>query len=175
MPLLEPLRKISPRYGKFYVPGNHEYYWAGEAWIRAFQELGFQVLPNKHAVVPVGDARLVLAGVTDPAAADAGGEAPDLSKALTGANGFPRILLAHRPDFAEPAEKAGFQLQLSGHTHGGQFFPWILIIGLFHRYAQGLHRVGKMWLYVSRGTGYWGPPVRLGARPEVAILVLRAK
>jgi predicted MPP superfamily phosphohydrolase len=171
-PFLEPLRAFQPRLGKFYVPGNHEYYWAGNAWVEKFRELGFRTLPNRNTVVAVDGASLLLAGVTDPAAADAGGEAPDVEKARAG-EGFPRILLAHRPDFAEPAAKAGFQLQLSGHTHGGQFFPWTLIIGWFHRHPQGLHRVGKMWLYVSKGTGYWGPPVRLGARPEVAILVLK--
>jgi predicted MPP superfamily phosphohydrolase len=171
-PYLEPLRTLQPPLGKFYIPGNHEYYWAGADWIRKFEELGFRALANAHAVVAVKDARLLIAGVTDPAAAENGGEAPSLERALAGAQGFPKILLAHRPDFAPAAEKSGIQLQLSGHTHGGQFFPWTLVVKWVHRYAHGLHRLGGMWLYVSRGTGYWGPPVRLGAPPEVAILVL---
>jgi predicted MPP superfamily phosphohydrolase len=174
-PQLEPLTRLKPKFGKFYVPGNHEYYWGAAPWIEKFHEMGFHALTNAHAVVAIEDARLVIAGVTDPAAREMGGDPPSLKRALKGAAGFPKILLAHRPNFASVAEKAGFQLQLSGHTHGGQFFPWTLVAKWVHQYPYGLHRVKGMWLYVSRGTGYWGPPVRLGAPPEVTVLVLMAR
>ena len=84
-----------------------------------------------------------------------------------------RVLLAHQPRSAPLAARAGYQLQLSGHTHGGQFFPWNYVVRLFHPFTTGLHRVGRLSVYVSRGTGYWGPPVRVLAPAEITLLVLR--
>jgi predicted MPP superfamily phosphohydrolase len=84
-----------------------------------------------------------------------------------------RLLLSHRPEFAVAAEQAGFQLQLSGHTHGGQFFPWTWVARLFHRFYLGLIRYKNLWIYVSPGTGSWGPPLRLGTTPEVTLITLR--
>ena len=83
-----------------------------------------------------------------------------------------RVLLAHQPRSAYAARDAGFDLQLSGHTHGGQYFPFNLLVRLFQPFVAGLHRLERMWLYVSRGTGYWGPPLRFGARSEITVLVL---
>ena len=83
-----------------------------------------------------------------------------------------RILLAHQPRTAAAAQQAGFDLQLSGHTHGGQFYPWVFLVRLQQPFTAGLHRLGTLWVYVSRGTGYWGPPKRLGAPSEITLLRL---
>lgn len=172
-----PLAGMQARLGKFYIPGNHEYYWEPLPWIRKFEELGFTPLLNEHRLVAVGSARLVLAGVPDFTGPSMNMPGPDPVAALQGvpADAFPKILLCHQPHLAEAAEKAGFDLQLSGHTHGGQFFPWTWFAGRVHRHQnQGLSRSGRMALYVSRGTGYWGPPVRLGAPAEITLLVLES-
>ncbi len=84
------------------------------------------------------------------------------------------MLLAHQPSRAFAARAAGFDLQLSGHTHGGQYFPFSLLVRLFQPFVSGLHRLEEMWLYVSRGTGYWGPPLRLGAPSEITLIELHA-
>ena len=169
-----PFKELNPRFGKYYVPGNHEYYWGAEPWIQWFRSAGFHVLLNSNEVIQAEGASIMIAGVTDPAAKHMGGDAPDMIAARGASNeSFPRILLAHQPVFAPEAEAAGFQLQISGHTHGGQFFPWTWVAGLIHRFPHGLRKIGKMWIYVSRGTGYWGPPVRLGAPAEVSLLILR--
>jgi predicted MPP superfamily phosphohydrolase len=174
-PEIEPLSKLEARLGKFYVPGNHEYYWEGPAWISKMSELGFTPLLNDSRVVSVGSARLAIAGVPDPTAVANGLPGPDFAKAIDAipAEAYPKIVLCHQPKFALDAEKAGFDLQLSGHTHGGQFFPWTLIAKRVHGALNaGLHSLGRMLVYVSRGTGYWGPPVRLGSPPEVTLLIL---
>ena len=174
-PLMRPLAELEARFGKFYVPGNHEYYWGVTPWLDWFTRAGYRVLLNRHEIIRVGDSKLLIAGVADPAAEMMKEELPNLSRALAGApeDAYPRILLAHQPGIAREAEKQGFHLQISGHTHGGQFFPWTLAVGLVHEFPQGLMKLAKMWIYVSRGTGYWGPPVRLGATPEVSLLILR--
>ena len=121
-------------------------------------------------------ASLVVAGVTDYSAQhfDAR-QRSDPRAALTGApDAAAKILLAHQPRSAAAAEAAGFHLQLSGHTHGGQFFPWNFFVRMQQPYTAGLHRLNKMWIYTSRGTGYWGPPKRIGAPAEITLLRLVA-
>ena len=122
------------------------------------------------------DSALLVAGVTDYTAGhfDAAHES-DPQEALRDAPPMvaTRILLAHQPRSAPAAAEAGFQLQLSGHTHGGQFFPWNLFVPLQQPFTAGLHRLQDMWVYVSRGTGYWGPPKRLGAPSEITLVTLR--
>ena len=119
---------------------------------------------------------MAIAGVPDPTAEGFGFDGPDLAHALTGIpnEAFPRILLCHQPILTADAERRGVTLQLSGHTHGGQFFPWTLVASWVHRFNAGLHRLGALWIYVSRGTGYWGPPMRLLAPAEVTALFLAA-
>jgi len=178
--LLKPLSEIPAPRGKFYVPGNHEYYWGAAPWVEYFGKLGFHTLLNSHEIIRCGNSQLLIAGVGDPAARRVQSqkvEGPNLEKALRGAPDdiWPRVLLAHHPGIAPEAEKAGFQLQLSGHTHGGQFFPWTLVAYWVHRIPHGLRLVGGLWVYVSRGTGYWGPPVRLGSPSEVSLLILRSQ
>jgi predicted MPP superfamily phosphohydrolase len=154
--------------GVFYVTGNHEYYWRAGEWIAELRRLGLTFLQNEHRVVRDG---LVIAGVTDPAGRNT--HAPDFERALGAApREATKILLAHRPQAAEGAAKYGVDLQLSGHTHGGQFFPFNLIIRWFQPIVSGLHRTATGLLYVSRGTGYWGPPSRLGVGGEITVLEL---
>jgi predicted MPP superfamily phosphohydrolase len=162
---VQPLRDLRARDGVFYVTGNHEYYWRASEWIPELERLGLTFLKNRHEVVRPG---LVIAGVTDPVGRDS-----DARAAIAGApRDAVKILLAHRPQTAEIASELGVDLQLSGHTHGGQFFPFNLLIHAFQPVVAGLHRIDRMWLYVSRGTGYWGPPSRLGVRGEITLIQL---
>jgi predicted MPP superfamily phosphohydrolase len=158
----------------FYVPGNHEYYWNARAWLDRFAKIGFTVLGNASHVLEKAGARLHIGGILDPAAARVGDPArPDVKAAARGGDGAAlRLLLAHQPGIAPDAAAAGFDLQLSGHTHAGQFFPWTFVIRFFHAHYGGLSREGKMWVYVNPGTGSWGPPVRLGSQPEITLLRL---
>jgi len=170
-----PLALLRAREGKFFVSGNHEYYWDALGWLREVERLGFTVLTNAHRVVQHGEGRLLIAGVTDTSGGRFVREhASDPVAAIAGAPPVDvKILLAHQPRSAFAARAAGFDLQLSGHTHGGQYFPFNFLVRLFQPFAYGLHRVKGMWLYVSRGTGYWGPPLRLGAPAEITVLELR--
>lgn len=169
-----PLAKLGPQGRVFYSPGNHEYYWEFHQWHTEFERLGATVLLNEGAALVHNDHEIWIGGVTDPAAASSRAEdKPDPAKAAQGGERSAlRILLSHRPGLASEAASAGFDLQLSGHTHGGQFFPWTLVAKLFHRYFVGLLRHERMWVYVSPGTGTWGPPVRLGTTPEITLLKL---
>ncbi|MDR3607159.1 MAG: metallophosphoesterase [Oligoflexia bacterium] len=173
-PSAELLAQLRAADGRFYVTGNHEYYWDAPPVIDGFAKLGFSVLINRHEIIRKGRAALVIAGVPDFMSPYEGGPAPSPEKALEGAPADSvKILLAHQPSFAQAAADAGYDLQLSGHTHGGQFFPWTWIIGWFHQFPRGLGRIGKTRIYVNRGTGYWGPPIRLGAAPEISLLRLK--
>ncbi len=170
-----PLKQLRARHGNWFVTGNHEYYWGAQDWIALLPTLGVNVLLNEHRIIEHEGGRLLLAGVTDySAGAHLPGQGSDPWRARAGA---PRadasVLLAHQPRSAFAGAAAGFDLQLSGHIHGGQFFPWNLVIGLVQPYGLGLHRVDRrMWLYVSAGTGYWGPPSRLGVPAEITSLRL---
>jgi hypothetical protein len=169
-----PLGRLTAPDGVFFVTGNHEYYSGAEEWCAEFTRLGMRVLENEHVVLARGDDKLVVAGVTDYGARGrAGGKASDPHAAVRGAPAdAPKILLAHQPRSAFAAAAAGFDLQLSGHTHGGQFFPWNLFVGLVHPVSKGLGVVDGMQVYVNRGTCYWGPPVRTGVPPEITSMRL---
>ena len=171
----EPLSRLTSRHGAFFVTGNHEYYSGAGAWVKEVRRLGLAVLMNEHVVLRHGGAAVVVAGVTDYTAGYFDpAQRSDPAAAMTGApsDAGVRLLLAHQPRSAFAAASAGFDLQLSGHTHGGQFFPWNFVVRLFHPFTTGLHRLGRLWIYVSRGTGYWGPPQRLGAPSEITYLRL---
>lgn len=171
-----PLAHLSARHGAFFVTGNHEYYSGAEAWIIELERLGLRVLMNEHIVLEHDGARLLLAGITDYTAHHYNpAHASDPVAALAEAppDVAVKVLLAHQPLSAPAASQAGFTLQLSGHTHGGQFFPWNLVVKVQQPFTAGLHRVGAMWIYISRGTGYWGPPKRLAAPSEITFLRLR--
>lgn len=173
-----PLATLKSRHGSFFVTGNHEYYAGANAWIDELRRLGMTVLLNSHVTIADrqgGAAPLVLAGVADYGAGHFDpAHRSDATAALAGspAGAAAKVLLAHQPRSAGAAEAAGFDLQLSGHTHGGQFWPWNHFVRFQQPYVAGLHRLGKMWVYVSRGTGYWGPPKRLGAPSEITLLRL---
>jgi hypothetical protein len=165
-----PLAALAARHGTFFVTGNHEYYSGERAWTDEIRRLGIRVLKNEHVVLEHGDARLVLAGVTDFSAHHFDvGQRSDPVAALRGAPADvgARILLAHQPSSAVAAADAGYDVQISGHTHGGQFWPWNFFVGLFQPFSSGLHRLKNLWVYVSRGTGYWGPPNRFGVPSEI--------
>lgn len=170
----EMLRGLHAPKGIYYVPGNHEYYWDSGKGLQAFRDIGFQVLINEVAEITVGSARFQMAGIPDPAALHFRQEGPDLEKLRPqlSSDAF-KVLLSHQPSLAPHIEKLGVDLQLSGHTHGGQFFPWNLLIGFFERYSKGLYRIGSMQLYVNQGTGYWGPQLRLGTYCELTEIILR--
>jgi predicted MPP superfamily phosphohydrolase len=174
---VQPLAKLTARHGVYFVTGNHEYYSGEPAWTRELQRLGLRVLTNEHVVVARGESALVVAGVTDYSAHHFNPQhRSDPAAALSGApaNAAVRILLAHQPRTAPAAASAGFDLQLSGHTHGGQFWPWNLFVPLQQPFTAGLHRLNQLSIYVSRGTGYWGPPKRFGAPSEITRIRLVA-
>ncbi|NQE49525.1 metallophosphoesterase [Herbaspirillum rubrisubalbicans] len=176
-PHTAPLAQLRARHGSYFVTGNHEYYSNAHEWIAEVRRLGVTVLMNEHVVLDHEGAGLVLAGVTDYTAHhfdEAHRSDPKAAIAAAPA-GHPRILLAHQPRTATAAVEAGFDLQLSGHTHGGQFFPWNFFVPLQQPYVAGLKRLQGLWIYVSRGTGYWGPPKRLLAPSEITRLRLTAR
>lgn len=171
-----PLGELRAPFGVYLVTGNHEYYSGAAPWIAEFRRLGLRVLLNEHAVIHPSGLPVVVAGVTDySAGAYDPHQRSNPRAALAGApaDAAVRILLAHQPRSAPAAEPAGYTLQLSGHTHGGQFFPWGFFVRFQQPFTAGLHRLGKMWVYTSRGTGYWGPPKRLWAPSEITRLRLR--
>ena len=172
-----PLAGLRSKEGTFFVTGNHEYYSGAAPWVRELRRIGLVVLMNEHVVLRRGDASLVVAGVTDFGAGHFDrAEASDPRAALAGSPPAAfKLLLAHQPRSADAAEAAGFDLQLSGHTHGGQFWPWNHFVRLQQPFTAGLHRWRRLWVYTSRGTGYWGPPKRFGAPSEVTLLRLVAR
>jgi uncharacterized protein len=170
-----PLAELQAPQGKYFVTGNHEYYSGALPWVEHVRSMGYTVLLNEHTIISLNGSSIYLAGVSDYSA---GGFVPahasDPKKAV---RGIPedaiKILMAHQPRSLYGAESLGYDLILSGHTHGGQFFPWNLVATMGQPYIQGLHNRNGTWIYVSKGTGYWGPPVRLGARSEVTVITLR--
>ncbi len=172
---VEPLRDLRARHGVYFVTGNHEYFSGADAWIEHLRGLGVTVLRNERVELEQGGERIDLAGVDDPTGRNfAPGHGPDLARALAGRDpARPVILLAHQPRGADAAARHGVSLQLSGHTHGGQIFPFNLLVGLQQPFVGGLHRQGDMMIYVSVGTGYWGPPMRLGVPAEITEITLQ--
>ena len=175
-PDVAPLADLRSRHGTFFCTGNHEYYSGAEAWLEELERLGVEPLVNAHRVLEHDAGRLLVAGVTDYSAERMlPAHVSDPEKAIAGApdDVGARVLLAHQPRSAYAAAALDyFDLQLSGHTHGGQYAPWTAFISLVQPFAVGLHRFRSMWIYTSRGTGYWGPPVRFGASSEITLLRL---
>ncbi len=168
------LKDLRSKDGLYFVTGNHEYYHDIRNWLPFYKSIGFTILSNRHEIISRGDDKLVIAGVTDYSTRNwTSDERSDIAKA---ANDMPKdalnILLMHQPTQYKQAEAAGFDLQLSGHTHGGQFFPWTLVIPLFHKFYKGLGRYKDLQVYVNAGTGYWGPALRTFDRSEITVLTL---
>jgi predicted MPP superfamily phosphohydrolase len=171
----QPMARLCARHGAYFVTGNHEYYSGVKTWVAELRRLGMRVLMNEHVVLQHEGVDVVVAGVTDYSAHHYDPEhRSDPHAAIAGApaSAAVRVLLAHQPRSAPAAEAAGYHLQLSGHTHGGQFFPWNFFVRLQQPFTAGLHRLGSLWVYTSRGTGYWGPPKRLFAPSEITRLTL---
>ncbi|OLR90821.1 metallophosphoesterase [Actinokineospora bangkokensis] len=165
-----PLRDLVSREGTFFVTGNHEYYSGHEQWITELERLGLHYLRNEHTLV-AGD-RLTLAGVPD-VTGKSFSDAPDIPEALRGRRPeLPTVLLAHQPVQVADAAAAGVDLQLSGHTHGGQLWPFHYAVRAAQPAVSGLSQVDGTWLYVSNGAGFWGPPVRVGAPPDITVVEL---
>jgi predicted MPP superfamily phosphohydrolase len=179
---IESLLDLRSSYGTYFVTGNHEYYSGANAWIEKLRSMGVMVLMNEHVVIDHGKdsqdgdyATIVVAGVTDYGAHHFDeSHRSDPQAALADAPEFAhvKVLLAHQPRSAAAASLAGFDLQLSGHTHGGQFWPWTYFVRLQQPFTAGLNRLNRLWVYTSRGTGYWGPPKRFGAPSEITHLRL---
>ena len=170
-PKLQALRELRARDGVFFVTGNHEYYAGAEQWLRHLPTLGIRPLQNERVRLPAFE----LAGVPDWTAEDFPGTEPaNLDKALAGRDPtLPLVLLAHQPRHAYEAMANSVDLQLAGHTHGGQMFQMTWLIHLAYPFIAGLYRRGNFQIYVSEGTGYWGPPMRLGTKAEITHITLR--
>ncbi len=187
-PHVAPVSELKSRHGTFFVTGNHEYYSGAHAWVTELRRLGVTVLMNQHVVLqhdsghaadassPTRSAStIVIAGVADYGAHHFDeSHRSDPVAALAGAPvaAQMRLLLAHQPRSAAAASAAGFHLQLSGHTHGGQFWPWMYFVKFQQPFSSGLKRLNQLWVYTNRGTGYWGPPKRLGSASEITHLRL---
>jgi predicted MPP superfamily phosphohydrolase len=172
-----PLGTIRSRLAKVYVTGNHEYFGEAQGWLDRMAELGWEPLHNRHVVVRRGADSLVLAGVDDVTAESSGlaGHRANLDGALAGADpDLPVLLVAHQPKYVGQAAAAGVDLQISGHTHGGQIWPFNFLVRIDQPVVHGLSRHGeRTQLYTSRGTGFWGPPFRVFAPSEITLLTLR--
>ncbi len=172
---ISPLADLSSRYGSYFVTGNHDYFSGAEAWIEEMDRIGFTVLMNEHRVIEHDQATLLLAGVTDYSAEHhISSHATNPLAALSGSpKSDLKIILAHQPRSIFAVAQSGFDLQLSGHTHGGQSFPCQFIESLRPpHYVAGLYKFKNTWIYVNRGTGYWGPPQRISVRSEITLFKL---
>lgn len=170
-PAVEPLAGLEAPHGSFFVTGNHEYFSDADAWVDHVRELGLRPLENERVEIPGFD----LAGVND-VAGESEGAGPDFAKALDDRDrARASVLLAHQPVVIDDAVRYGVDLQLSGHTHGGQLWPGSLIAGLANPTVAGLERYGDTQLYVSRGAGAWGPPVRIGAPSDITVVELASR
>jgi hypothetical protein len=175
-PAVSELASLRSRFGTFFVTGNHEYYSGAAEWCQELDSLGVRVLRNERVEIGTGNDTFDLAGVDDLQGSRFGdGHGMDLARALTGRDPSREVvLLAHQPRVVNEARQHGVGLQLSGHTHGGQMWPFSWLVKLQQPVVSGLERIGETWVYVSNGTGYWGPPMRFGAPAEVTQIVLRS-
>lgn len=173
---VDELKNLRARYGVYFVTGNHEYYSGVEEWMERLKSIGIRVLRNERVTIGDGNECFDLAGVDDWTASQFGGDhGHDLKKALRDRNEKRElVLLAHQPKAIYEAAAAGVGLQLSGHTHGGQIVPFNFLVRLAQPYIAGLDKHERTFIYVSRGTGYWGPPMRLGAPSELTHIELRS-
>jgi len=170
---LKPFEMLKAKYGVFLVDGNHEYYWNINEWRDFYKKSpNIKMLNNENQTINIGGKNILIAGVTDYRAHrfdEKFRSSPTKAVYSTLKHDY-KILLAHRPKSCDEASRVGFNLQVSGHTHGGQSFPFNFIVGLVQPYLSGLYKHKGMNLYVSNGTGFWGPRMRLGIPAEVTII-----
>ncbi len=171
---VRPLGRLRAKHGTYFVTGNHEYYSGADEWLAFLLEIGVRPLRNEHVEVGDNGASIHVAGVDDWTAHQFGnGHGSDMSRALEGRDETkPVVLLAHQPVHFDQAKEHGVDLQISGHTHGGQIFPFGFLTRLVQPFLSGLHRRGDSQIYVSSGTGYWGPPMRIAAPSEITLIEL---
>jgi predicted MPP superfamily phosphohydrolase len=172
----DPLATLKSNYGRFFVTGNHEYYHNALEWIGEHRRHGTTVLLNEHKLIKRGDSSLAVVGTIDRAGKYfLSDHKEDIPTAIAG---IPpetvKVLLAHHPNCYDEAASLGVDLQLSGHTHGGQFFPWQFVVKLVHKYSRGLYKHKGMHIYVNPGTGFWGPPIRSTVPAEITLLILKS-
>jgi predicted MPP superfamily phosphohydrolase len=168
--------ELRAKHGVYFVTGNHEYYSGVDAWLAELRRLGIRVLRNERVSIGSREASFDLVGIDDAHADQFGhGHGADLPKAVSGRdNSREAVLLAHQPRAVFDAQHHGIGLQLSGHTHGGQIWPFNYLVRLQQPIVKGLEKFGNVWVYVSSGTGYWGPPMRLAAPAEITRVTLLA-
>lgn len=172
---IAPLADLHSRFGTFFVTGNHEYYSGVNDWIEFLSHHRVRTLHNERVVLERDGGQICVAGIDDPTGRGVPGHGPNLKKTLaTHPDYIPVVLLAHQPKAVMEAANFNVKLQLSGHTHGGQIWPWRYLVYLQQPYLEGLHNHEGTQLYVSTGTGYWGPPMRLGTSAEITQIILRA-
>ncbi|MCF7809218.1 MAG: metallophosphoesterase [Candidatus Marinimicrobia bacterium] len=171
---VEPLGELKSKYGKFFVTGNHEYYSGVEFWLKKVELLGMTTLMNEHRILEIAGEKIAIAGVTDLMAHQMNrSHASDPVKAVQGiSQDIPILLLAHQPGTADAIQDLDIDLMVCGHTHGGQYYPFKYAVSLAHSYVSGLYTQGKTQVYVNQGTGYWGPPLRLGIPSEITLFEL---
>lgn len=169
---LNELKKLQAKYGIYFIVGNHEYFHGIEKIISAVKELGIRVLENENVYIGEAGTGFNLAGVYDVFGYRTNAYIPNLHKALLDKQDAPTVLLAHQPRFIEEV-KEGVDLMLSGHTHGGQIYPFRFLVRLLQPYIEGLHQHNEnLQIYVNKGTGFWGPPMRLGASSEITEIII---
>ena len=173
-PAVAPLGEIRAKLGTYFVTGNHEYYSGADSWLAFLQSIGIKALRNERVELLVNGETMHLAGVDDWTAHQFGnGHGSDMERAMQGRDtSKPVVLLAHQPVHFDEARAHGVDLQISGHTHGGQIFPFGFLTRLAQPFVSGLHRRGDSQIYVSSGTGYWGPPMRIAAPAEITLIEL---
>ena len=174
---LEPLSEMIANYGTYFVTGNHEYYSGAEKWLDETDRMGFTNLVNEHDLISINNETITLAGVTDFRAHQIiPSHKSNPKNALRGSTDQKvKILLAHQPSSIFKANEAGYDFQISGHTHGGQFWPFTYPTKKANPYLSGLHNHNGTQIYVNSGTGYWGPPLRLGVPSEITLFKLKKK
>jgi predicted MPP superfamily phosphohydrolase len=170
-----PFGALRAKHGVYFVTGNHDHYSGADDWVGVIAKLGLVPLRNRHVTLQCEGASFVLAGVDDHRGGFGDGQREDLPLALSGVDpSLPVVLMAHDPGTFKRASRSGVDLQLSGHTHGGQIWPFRWLVRLVTPFVEGRHARDGAELYVSRGTGFWGPPMRLFAPAEITELVLRS-
>jgi predicted MPP superfamily phosphohydrolase len=171
---VRPLERIRSKHGTYFVTGNHEYYSGADDWLAFLGEIGIRPLRNEHVELGENGASIHVAGVDDWTAHQFGnGHGANMNRALEGRDETkPVVLLAHQPVHFDQAREHGVDLQISGHTHGGQIFPFGFLTRLVQPFVSGLHRRDDSQIYVSSGTGYWGPPMRIAAPSEITLIEL---